>query len=120
MSPPATFANWVYQMAKADAEKLDMMNEKYVHIMQYSGKIDQNGVEIYEGDIVKTDIVYEVGTIEMVGVMEFDKPRSQFGVVAYHNLESLPGQITSRKPPLVIGNIYEHPHLIPKPHEKKS
>jgi len=72
---------------------------------QFTGKHDQDGKEIWEGDIIDFDI-QEWGGRGNIHVVEWDAISAEW---------SWGGGITSdmefRK---VIGNIYENPELIPK------
>ena len=68
-------------------------------IMQYTGLKDRNGVEIYEGDIVKEDIFAFPVTID-----DFHGYRFLWGTAPLTRAQAKYGE--------VIGNIYEHPELV--------
>lgn len=80
-----------------------------IELMQYTGLKDKNGVEIYEGDIVKA-VGYSA--IEVV----YDKESCSFKMkVQYIGWEDLLILSSNKTPHLeVIGNIYENPELLKK------
>ena len=68
-----------------------------IDLMQFTGLLDKNGKEIYEGDIIKGK---EMG----VCIVFWDKKRARFWITAGW------GDLTDRCE--VIGNIYENPELL--------
>lgn len=74
---------------------------------QYTGLKDKNGIDIYEGDIVKH---YKLG--------DFDKENPIIGEVVMGAGLLNVGNWPISKEPEVIGNIYENPELLERTDEK--
>jgi len=98
-------ANKLILDEKSDSLSYWLSFERF-DLMQYTGLTDKNGVEIYEGDIVKTTIIEDVlpsgETSEYIEtkIVEWDKEQAGFAF-AEDSYE-------------VIGNIYENPELLEK------
>jgi len=72
------------------------------YLMQYTGLKDKKGVEIYEGDIVKT-----ISRDNMVGVVEYWKDR--FIIRRVNKAQNISLLSTDLE---IIGNIYENLELL--------
>ena len=71
-------------------------------LMQYTGLKDKDGKEIYEGDILQEDDIY-------------DRPTKQFYEVKYNATSTTFGIHWSMQDSYkIIGNIYENPELLKK------
>ena len=76
-------------------------------IDQFTGLLDKNGVEIFEGDIVRYNSP-EFNTLQATGIVEFTQalfgvtsPGGHFSLAKVEELE-------------IIGNIHENPELLNK------
>lgn len=89
------YSDWAIQVKRPD-----------LVLMQFTGLTDCNGVEVYESDVVADHIG--------VGIVKYSDQHAGFRVAYgdgrakwfYDYLES------ERKTIEVIGNTYEHPHLL--------
>jgi len=77
-------------------------------LMQYTGLKDKNGVEIYEGDVIKHNDINKPFLVESLEKFFTDMGAEQFDYS--YSSEMLE----------VIGNIYENPELITKPLDTQS
>ena len=75
--------------------------------MQYTGLLDNHGVEIYEGDI----LTHKVQGNRFV---EFGSPKTSYAGYMLVNKDGMRGTLQDTERLYeVIGNIYENPELIP-------
>jgi len=76
---------------------------EYYKIMLFTGFKDEDGKEIYEGDILSGDYPDEVF---------WDKNRGQWMLNNYDGPDDTLWEILKFNKPKIIGNIYENPDLL--------
>lgn len=80
-----------------------------IHLMQYTGLKDKNGVEIYEGDIVVNDEGVDTYVVEWNKRWAcFEFTGLTYRDIHCNRLETEGSQYNAE----VIGNIYENPELL--------
>lgn len=77
-------------------------------LMQATGLKDKNGVEIYEGDILKNRRYSGIRVLFEKGAFKVRYERSKVYIVT-QDLSSL---LEKYKSTIIIGNIYENPELL--------
>lgn len=87
----------------------DIFKAPDVVVMQFTGLKDKNGREIYEGDVLHTDVKNMDGSLNWV--VEWDETQLEFDFVGIgHSFSSCHNQVDEECE--VIGNIYSNPEIL--------
>ena len=78
-------------------------------LMQYTGLLDKNGKEIYEGDIVSFNTSYELDNDDCSGITEVKWIEKEAGFFPFTLNNRWRCDVENVE---VIGNIYENPELL--------
>lgn len=78
--------------------------------LQYTGLKDKNGVEIYEGDVIRCKMTFEGGFLPHIGQIVYDTEHGAFATLNLGGVTLLHNHLLSSAE--IIGNIYENPELM--------
>lgn len=116
-APKHIVGNILYELqANKDADVLDSYD-----LSEYTGFINKDGKEIFEGDIIKMTYpssVVEIGQVKWwdeYGIWATDiKSRGSYSLGFVELYEAISNKVE------IIGNVFEHPNLIPKNEQQNS
>lgn len=101
-------------------------------VQQFTGLLDKNGKEIYEGDIVKTKFQkHNESPLQLTQKIVYDSTLGAFALVTTDENTKQEYEVSYNYCPVhwqyeieIIGNIYESPELInnpkPQPHDQRT
>ena len=92
-------------------KKFEFSDSENFELMQYTGLEDKNGIEIYEGDILKYKFPYD-RRLKHVSLVKFIETEASFGLKDIYGNEIPLYRITANNYFEVVGNIYENPELL--------
>ena len=88
---------------------ISAQKEAYI-LLQYTGLKDINGIDIYEGDLVKYESLITASDNPYIAIIFWDVEASCWAIIASDNRLYLLLDFDLE----VIGNIYENPELMEK------
>lgn len=97
--------------------QIPFLDDNWV-VQQYTGMVDINGIELYEGDIVEWGMSHDmINPFPRLRVIEFYLPQLIYKVVEVGDLPSSVDYLYEASPKStrwckVIGNIFENPELL--------
>jgi hypothetical protein len=91
--------NTTFEYPKIRALSSGKILDRFENVMQYTGLKDQNGVEIYEGDVLENDFVAPVIFSDGCFCVDLGENGSPCLLDYFHKST-------------IIGNIYENPELV--------
>ncbi len=114
MTECKTFDAWIkdagfYYVNGYTAKLSDFDWQNELVFMQFTGMLDKNNKEIYEGDILQIELDWGYGPAKINSEVYFSS-NGCFKSKAFHSHEDIP---LYEMPYLeVVGNIYENPELL--------
>ncbi|MDQ0427707.1 putative phage protein (TIGR01671 family) [Planomicrobium stackebrandtii] len=104
-----------WEESNAGMNMCSFFTHEHLRFLQYTGLKDKNGVEIYEGDIIQADSSSPIGN-EVTAQVYFKE--AGFALLTTRGSDTSIGYLVMICPfAEVIGNIYQHKHLLEVQHD---